>query len=198
MPIIYVKQNKVRQLNQTIMQVKNKSVARTARRKLKAQAKSAKTVKSNYSPLKNNKMGKTNISGSATKNPKDIRVGISFFMSHPTAGHQVIDFATDLERFTMIYNHVNQSPEYSYSSLYHSHMKLMELYVSDAPIGEDLFTIAMHYLVAFGSVGVALKSGKFKDYGFMIAPTHDDFNDAMVGTVDYDSWNFGRETRNAA
>jgi hypothetical protein len=180
------------------MQVKNKSAARTARRKLKAQDKSAKTFKSNYSPIKNLNMGKTNISGSSTKNPKDIRVGISFFMSHPTAGHQVIDFATDLERFTMIYNHVNQSPEYSYSSLYHSHMKLMELYVSDAPIGEDLFTIAMHYLVAFGSVGVALKSGKFKDYGFMIAPTHDDFNDAIVGTLDYDSWNFGRETRNAA
>jgi hypothetical protein len=180
------------------MQVKNKSAARTARRKLKAQDKSDKTVKSNYSPIKNLNMGKTNISGSSTKNPKDIRVGISFFMSHPTAGHQVIDFATDLERFTMIYNHVNQSPEYSYSSLYHSHMKLMELYVSDAPIGEDLFTIAMHYLVAFGSVGVALKSGKFKDYGFMIAPTHDDFNDAIVGTLDYDSWNFGRETRNAA
>jgi hypothetical protein len=32
----------------------------------------------------------------------------------------------------------------------------------------------------------------------VVAPTHDDFNDAMVGTLDYDSWNFGRETRNAA
>ena len=180
------------------MSVKNTPAAKAARREANAERKSANAFVSNYSSLKNSNMGQTNNSGCATKNPKDIRVGISFFMNHPVAGRQRIDFRTELERFSSIYNHVNQSPEYAYSAMYHSHKQLMELYVSDAPIGEDLFTIAMHYLVAFGSVGIALKSGKFKDYGFMIAPTHDDFDAAMVGTLDYDSWNYGRETRNDA
>lgn len=150
------------------------------------------------SPVKKIKMGKKINSGSATKNPKDIRVGISFFMNHPTAGHQVIDFATDLERFTNTYNHVNQSTEYTYSAMYNCHKQLMELYVSDKPIDEHFFTIAMHYLVAFGSVTIAFNSGQFKDYGFMIEPKHNDFEAAMVGTLDYDSWDYGRTTRNTA
>jgi hypothetical protein len=53
-------------------------------------------------------------------------------------------------------------------------------------------------LVAFGSVKIALNSGQFKDYGFMIEPKHNDFEAAMVGTLDYDSWDYGRTTRNAA
>jgi len=57
-------------------------------------------------------------------------------MNHPTVGHQVIDFATDLERFTATYNHVNQSEECRNSSKYQFHKMLMELYVSDAPIDE--------------------------------------------------------------
>jgi hypothetical protein len=119
-------------------------------------------------------------------------------MNHPTAGHQVIDFATDLERFTTTYNHVNQSQEYQYSSQYQCHKMLMDLYVSDAPIDENFFTIAMHYLVTFDSVGAALKSNLFPNYGFMIEPVYDDFEAGMVGTLDYDSWDYGRTTRNAA
>jgi hypothetical protein len=122
----------------------------------------------------------------------------SFFMNHPVAGRQRIDFRTELERFSSIYNHVNQSPEYAYSAMYHSHKQLMELYVSDKPIDEHFFTIAMHYLVAFDSVGAALKSNMFPDYGFMIGPVHDDFEAAMIGILDYDSWDYGRENRNAA
>jgi hypothetical protein len=179
------------------MSVKNTPAAKAARRASKAERKSANALASNYSSLKNVNMGQTK-SGCATKNPKDIRVGISFFMNHPVAGHQVIDFATDLERFTNTYNHVNQSPEYTYSAMYHSHKQLMELYVSDKPIDEHFFTIAMHYLVAFGSVGTAINSNMFPDYGFMIEPVHDDFEAAMLGTLDYDSWDYGRENRNAA
>ena len=119
-------------------------------------------------------------------------------MNHPVAGRQRIDFRTELERFSTIYNHVNQSPEYAYSSMYHCHKQLMELYVSDKPIDEHFFTIAMHYLVSFDSVGSALKSKMFPDYGIMIEPIHDDFEAAMVITLDYDSWDYGRENRNAA
>ena len=74
----------------------------------------------------------------------------------------------------------------------------MDLFVSNAPIDEYFFTIAMHYLVTFDSVGIVLKSNKFPDYGFMIEPVHDDFEAAMLGTLDYDSWDYGRENRNAA
>jgi hypothetical protein len=74
----------------------------------------------------------------------------------------------------------------------------MDLYVSDAPVDEHFFTIAMHFLVTFDSVGAALKSNKFANYGFMIEPAYDDFEAGMVGTLDYDSWDYGRTTRNAA
>lgn len=180
------------------MSVKNTIAAKAARREAKAERKSANAFVSNYSSLKNLNMGKTNNSGCATKNPKEIRVGISFFMNHPTAGHQVIDFATDLERFTTTYNHVNQSQEFSYSSKYQFHKILMDLFVSNAPIDEYFFTIAMHYLVTFDSVGIVLKSNKFPDYGFMIEPVYDDFEAGMVGVLDYDNWDYGRGTRNAA
>jgi len=167
-------------------QVKNqKRAAMAQKRNAQAQQNKAKAAVNNFSNPKTNKMGQTK-GGNAKIEAKDIRVGISFFMNHPTAGHQVIDFATDLERFTNTYNHVNQSPEYTYSAMYHFHKQLMELYVSDKPIDEHFFTIAMHYLVAFGSVKIALNSGKFKDYGF------------MLGTLDYDSWDYGRTIRNAA
>jgi hypothetical protein len=179
-------------------QVKNqKRAAMAQKRNAQAQQNKAKAAVNNFSNPKTNKMGQTK-GGNAKIEAKDIRVGISFFMNHPTAGHQVIDFATDLERFTNTYNHVNQSPEYTYSAMYHFHKQLMELYVSDKPIDEHFFTIAMHYLVAFGSVKIALNSGKFKDYGFMIEPKHNDFEAAMLGTLDYDSWDYGRTIRNAA
>ena len=174
-----------------------KRKANAKQTKANAAVRNSKASLNNFSNPKTNNMGQIK-SGNAKIEAKDIRVGISFFMSHPTAGNQVIDFATDLERFTMTYNHVNQSAEYAYSAKYHFHKQLMELWTSDAPIDEHFYTIAMHYLVAFDSVGIALKSGKFFNYGFMIGPSHDDFDAAMVGTIDYDGWNFGRETRNAA
>lgn len=172
-------------------QVKNQ------KRAAKVRQSKAKAAVNNFLNPKTKKMGKLK-SGNAKIEAKDTQVGISFFMNHPTAGHQVIDFATDLERFTNTYNHVSQSPEYTYSTMYHCHKQLMELYVSNKPIDEHFFTIAMHYLVAFGSVKIALNSGQFKDYGFMIEPKHNDFEAAMVGTLDYNSWNYGRTTRNAA
>ena len=187
-----------RAFNAQKKQVRNqKRAVKAQKRNAQAQQKKEKASLNNFSNPKTNKMGQTK-GGNAKIEAKDIRVGISFFMSHPTAGHQVIDFATDLERFTMTYNHVNQSAEYAYSAKYHCHKQLMELWTSNAPIDEHFYTIAMHYLVAFDSVGIALKSGRFFNYGFMIGPTHDDFDATMIGTLDYDSWNYGRETRNAA
>ncbi|NDF60319.1 MAG: hypothetical protein EB100_04490 [Crocinitomicaceae bacterium] len=171
--------------------------AQKRKAKAKAAVKSAKASLNNFSNPKTNNMGQTK-SGNAKIEAKDIRVGISFFMNHPKVGHQVIDFATDLERFTTTYNHVNQSEEYRYSSKYQFHNMMMDLYVSDAPIDEIFFTIAMHFLVTFDSVGAALKSNKFPNYGFMIEPVYDDFEAGMVGTLDYDSWDYGRITRNAA
>lgn len=180
-------------------QVKNqKRAAKAQKRKAQANQSNAKATGKIFSNPKTNDMGQTINSGSTTKNPKDIRVGISFFMNHPAVGHQVIDFATDLERFTNTYNHVNQSHEHSYSSKYHFHKILMDLFSSKSPIDEYFFTIAMHYLVTFDSVGVALKSNRLPDYGFMIEPVHDDFDAGMLGALDYESWNYGRLTRNAS
>ncbi len=81
--------------------------AQKRKAKAKAAVKNAKASLNNFSNPKTNNMGQTK-SGNAKSEAKDIRVGISFFMNHPKAGHQVIDFATDLERFTTTYNHVNQ------------------------------------------------------------------------------------------
>lgn len=179
-------------------EVKNpKRAAMAQKRNAQAQQNKAKAAVNNFSNPKTNEMGQTKC-GNAKIESKDIRVGISFFMSHPTAGHQVIDFATNLERFTKTCEHVNQSPENTYSSMYHFHKRLMELYVSDKPIDEHFFTTAMHYMVAFGSIKNALNSDKFKDYGFMIGPKYNDFEDAMIATLDYDSWDHIRKTRNAA
>jgi hypothetical protein len=178
--------------------VKNqKRAAKAQKRNALAQQIKAKASVNNFSNPKTKNMGQTK-SGNAKIEAKDIRVGISFFMNHPKVGHQVIDFATDLERFTTTYNHVNQSKEYRYSSKYQCHKMLMDLYVLDAPIDENFFTIAMHYLVTFDSVGAALKSNKFPNYCFMIEPVYDDFEAGMVGTLDYDSWDYGRITRNVA
>jgi hypothetical protein len=178
--------------------VKNQKRAAMAQKRIaQAQKIKAKASVNNFSNPKTNNMGQTK-SGNAKNEAKDIRVGISLFMNHPKVGHQVIDFATDLERFTTTYNHVNQSEEYRYSSKYQFHKMMMDLYVTDAPIDEIFFTIAMHYLVTFDSVGAALKSNKFPNYGFMIEPVYDDFEAGMVGTLDYVSWNYGRTTRNAA
>jgi hypothetical protein len=206
-----VVQIKVPPENQTDMATKTSRASIDQKRKVKNQRRAVKAQKrnaaanqckakasvNNYSNPKTNEMGQTK-SGNAKIEAKDIRVGISFFMNHPKVGHQVIDFATDLERFTITYNHVNQSEVYRYSSKYQFHKMLMDLYVSDAPVDEHFFTIAMHFLVTFDSVGAALKSNKFANYGFMIEPAYDDFEAGMVGTLDYDSWDYGRTTRNAA
>ena len=90
-----------------------KRKANAKQTKAKAAVKSATASLNNFSNPKTNEMGQTK-GGNAKIEAKDVRVGISFFMSHPTAGHQVIDFATNLERFTNTYNHVNQIPEFSY------------------------------------------------------------------------------------
>ena len=54
------------------MSVKNTIAAKAARREAKAERKSANAFESNYSSLKNLNMGKTNNSGCATKNPKEL------------------------------------------------------------------------------------------------------------------------------
>ena len=113
-----------------------KRQVKNLKRAAKVKQTKAKATLNNFSNPKTKEMGQTKC-GNAKIEAKDIRVGISFFMNHPTAGHQVIDFATDLERFTNTYNHVNQSPEYTYSAMYHFHKQLMDLYVSDAPNDES-------------------------------------------------------------
>ena len=54
----------------------------------KAAVKCAKAAVNNFSNPKTKEMGQTK-GGNAKIEAKDIRVGISFFMNHPTAGHQV-------------------------------------------------------------------------------------------------------------
>ena len=129
---------------------------------------------------------------------KDIRVGISFFINHPTAGQKVIDYSTDLERFRSTHKHVNLTPENTMAFKIKMHQILMDLLIKKAPIDEYFFTIGMCYLVTFNTVGLALNSKKFQNYGFMIEPIYNDYDAAMVGIIDYDSWYKGLITRKAA
>jgi len=63
------------------MSKKNHPAAKAARRAERKERKSANVFNSNYSSLKNLNMGQTSKRGSATKDPKDIKIGISFFMT---------------------------------------------------------------------------------------------------------------------
>lgn len=174
-----------------------KRKANAKRTTAKAAVKIGLASLNNFFTPKTKSMGQTK-SGNAKIEAKDIRVGISLFMNHPTAGHQVIDYSTDLERFRLTHQHVNRTPEHTIAYKMQMHAMLMDLFIKNSPIDEHFFTIGMHYLAAFDSVGNALHSGMFEDYGFMIEPVHDDFDAAMVCTLDYEGWNYGRSTRNAA
>jgi len=129
---------------------------------------------------------------------KNIRVGISIFLNHPIVGQKVIDYSTDLERFRATHQHVNQTPELTIAYKIQTHSMLMDLLNKKAPIDEHFFTIGMHYLASFYTVGLALNSKEFHNYGFMIELIYNDYDAAMVGIIDYDSWYRGLITRNAA
>lgn len=179
------------------MSVKNHTAAKAARRAVREERKSAHSLNSNYSSLKNSNMGQTSISGSATKNPKDIKIGISYFM---TFVHSVstIDYTTDLDRFTNTFNHVRNHPAGVLSFRSQMYDILMYLVTSNAPIDEYFYTIGMHYLVSFDSVKIMLESQPNSALGFMIEPIKNDADHAMVLAVDYNTWEYSAITRYAA
>ncbi|MDF5691610.1 hypothetical protein [Aquirufa aurantiipilula] len=174
---------------------KRKAKAKTT--KAKAAVKNAKaSLNFLFKPFKKTKMG-TTVSGNAKINAKEIQVGISLFMNHPIAGYQVIDYYTDLERFTLTHQFVNSTPENAIAYREKMHEILMDLFVQNAPIDEYFFTIGMHYLVSFQSPGAALKSNKFETLGFCIEPIFNDAHAAKVFTTDYPYWDSIRLIRNS-
>jgi len=179
------------------MATRNKRAAKAARREAKAERKSANAVVSNFSSLKNLNMGQTIKGGAATKNPKDIRVGISFLMTF-VKSRSTVDYSTDLDRFTMTYNYVRSHPSGLIAFRRKMYETLMYLIKSDAPIDEYFFTVGMHYLVTFDSVSITLKNHPYTGFGYMIEPLASDPNNAMLITVDYDSWETRALERNAA
>ena len=151
-----------------------------------------------YSPLKNNKMGKINNSGSATKNPKDIRIGITFIMNHPKASSRTFDYSTDLDRFTRTYEHVKNHPAGTDVYRKEMHSILMDLFLTDAPIDEYFFTIGMHYLVSFHLFEAVFNSKPNTALGFIIEPIHDDYEFVKFTSTDYNTWEYSVINRNAA
>jgi hypothetical protein len=139
-------------------------------------------------------MGQKSNSGSATKNPKDIKIGISYFM---TFEHSVstIDYITDLDRFTNTYNHVRNHPLGVLEFRRQMYEILMDLVKSNAPIDEHFYTIGMHYLVSFDSVSVMLEKQTQTPLGFMIEPIKNDADCAMVMSMDYAFWEYSALTR---
>lgn len=179
------------------MSVKNTPAAKAARRGAKAERKSANAFVSNYSSLKNLNMGKTNKSGCATKNLKDIKVGISYFMTF-VKSVPTINYTTDLDRFTNTYNHVKNHPAGVIAFRSKMYELLMDLIKSNAPVDEYFYTIGMHYLVSFDSVRVMLENQPCTALGFMIEPIQNDADGAMVFGADYNTWEYSIVTRNAA
>lgn len=179
------------------MSVKNTPAAKAARRVAKAERKSADAFVTNYSSLKNLNMGKTGNSGSATKNPKDIKIGISYFMTF-VKSVSTIDYTTDLDRFTNTYNHVKNHPAGILAFRCKMFEILMDLIKSNAPVDEYFYTIGMHYLVTFDSVRMMLENQPNEALGFMIEPKQDDVDGAMLFAVDYNTWEYSVLTRQAA
>lgn len=179
------------------MSSKNHPAVKAARRAEREERKSAKVFSSNYSFIKNSNMEQSSKSGSATKDPKEIKIGISFFM---TFVHSVstIDYTTDLDRFTNTYNHVRNHPVGVLEFRRMTYERLMELINSNAPVDEYFYTIGMYYLVTFDSVKKKLESLPHSALGFMIEPIKNDADRAMVIAVDYDSWEYSALTRTAA
>jgi hypothetical protein len=179
------------------MSVKNTTAAKAARREAKAERNSANAFVSNYSSLKNLNMGKTNNSGSAIPNPKDIKIGISYFMTF-VKSVSTIDYTTDLDRFTNTYNHVKNHPAGVFAFRSKMYEILMDLIKSNAPVDEYFYTIGMHYLVSFDSVRMMLENQPQTALGFMIEPKKNDIDGAMVFGADYNTWEYSVLTRKAA
>jgi hypothetical protein len=142
-------------------------------------------------------MGKTNNGGYATKNPKDIKVGISYFMTF-VKSVSTIDYTTDLDRFTNTYNHVRNHPAGVPEFRTQMYEKLKELINSNAPIDEYFYTIGMHYLVTFETVRVFFEVLPQEAHGFTIAPNENGADCAMVFGSTYASWENIALTRMAA
>lgn len=132
-------------------------------------------------------MGKTSKSGSATKNPKGIKIGISYLMSLE-GSISSIDYTTDLDRFTNTYNHVRNHPAGVLEFRNQMFEILKDLINSNAPIDEYFYTIGMHYLVTFETVRVFFEMLPQTTYGFIIAPNENGADFAMVFGADYNSW----------
>ena len=179
------------------MSKKNHPAAKAARRAERKERKSANVFNSNYSSLKNLNMGQTSKRGSATKDPKDIKIGISFFMTFVNSV-STIDYTTDLDRFTNTYSYVRNHPAGVLEFRRQMYEKLMDLINSNAPIDEYFYTVGMHYLVTFDSVKKMLEALPHSALGFMIEPIKNDADHAMVLAVDYDSWEYSPLTRLAA
>jgi len=143
-------------------------------------------------------MGKKIKSGSATKNPKDIRIGISYIMNHPRANCLKFDYSTDLDRFTRTYEHVKNHPAGADAFRKKMHSILMDLFLTDAPIDEYFFTIGMHYLVSFHLFEAVFNSKPNTGLGFIIEPIYDDYEFIKFTSTDYNTWEYLINRRNAA
>ncbi|MFM6995356.1 MAG: hypothetical protein ACKOWO_09610 [Sediminibacterium sp.] len=179
------------------MTTKTSIAAKAARRKAKVERKSADAIVSIYSSLKNLNMGQKNNSGFATKNPKDIKIGISYFMTFVKCASK-IDYTTDLDRFTNTYNHVKNHPAGVIAFRSEMYKILMELVKSNAPVDEYFYTIGMHYLVSFDPVRNILESQPQTALGFMVEPKKNDVDGAMVFASDYSFWEYSVSNRGAA
>jgi len=143
-------------------------------------------------------MGKKINSGAATKNPKDIRIGISLIMNHPKVNSRSFDYSTVLDRFTRTYEHVNKHPAGADAFRKEMHSILTGLFLTDAPIDEYFFTIGMHYLVSFHLFEAVFNSKPNTALGFIIEPIHDDYEFVKFTSTDYNTWEYSVINRNAA
>lgn len=119
---------------------------------------------------------------------KQIRVGFTVIISHPTMGSRRLDFSSDLDRFRTIFNHVNSinAPRDLVSEKYHGFV--MDLFKNDEPTGELFFTYCMHYVATRQSVAMVLQSNPHEGVGFHISINSNDSDASMVLALDYDTW----------
>jgi hypothetical protein len=184
-------------LKTKFMSKKNKTAAKAARRAEREISKSAKVFISDFSSLKNLDMGKTNKRGSATKDPKDIKIGISYLMN-AEGSIASINHTTNMDRFTNTYNYVRNHPAGVPEFRTQMYEKLKDLINSNAPIDEYFYTIGIHYLVTFETVRVLLEKLPQEAHGFVIVPNKDGADCALVFGSDYDCWENIVLTRMAA
>ncbi len=184
------------------MSQKNKPALKAARRSEREAAKqnqigSQRTIKQpnqmEVKSIKNNAADKKSFGDFTQEQLLKIPVRITFFSDLLLKDDAILEFETDMDRFlnTLLFCKSKKSQNPKISVAYYS--VLRELFNSDAPFDEYMFTIGMHFLACLPCVEQKLRYG-LQSLSFIVIIKEDsDHIDPFVQMCSYDEWLLNRE-----